>query len=471
MVHNPYPATPVLVVDDENEILSSVSIALRSSGITHVVSCQDSREVMPLLAKQEVCVILLDLTLPHITGNKLLSNIRMDYPEIPVVIVTGNDELENAVHCMKTGAFDYMVKPLEKSRLISGVMRAIEMRELAHENKRLQERFLADKLENPEAFSEIISVDARMHALFQYAEAISKSAQPILITGESGVGKELMAKAVHQLSRRRGAFVPVNAAGIDDQIFSDTLFGHVRGAFTGADTLRKGLVETAAGGTLFLDEIGDLAMDSQVKLLRLIQEREYYPVGADLPKSTDTQLVVATNQDLKAGQSVGRFRKDLYFRLTAHHIHIPPLRERAGDLPLLLDHFFEEAARAFGKKKPAYPEELLVLIKNYHFPGNVRELRSMVYDALAGHQAKKISMERFKAHIDTESDGTRGLSVEIENESIRFPENLPLPTLARANQRLIEEALHRSGGNRSIAARLLGISRQRLMRHLKADDE
>jgi DNA-binding NtrC family response regulator len=471
MIQNLYPANPVLVVDDEVEILSSVGIALRSAGISHVISCRDSREVIPLLARQEVGVILLDLTLPHITGKELLNAIRMEYPEIPVIIVTGNDELENAVHCMKTGAFDYMVKPVEKSRLISGVIRAIEIRELANENKRLQERFLTDTLEFPEAFSEIVTADTRMHALFQYAEAISKSTQPILITGESGVGKELMAKAVHLLSGRKGAFVPVNVAGIDDPIFSDTLFGHVRGAFTGADTLRKGLVETAAGGTLFLDEIGELATESQVRLLRLIQEREFYPVGADLPKSTDAQVIAATNQDLKTTQTSGRFRKDLYFRLTAHHIHIPPLRERLGDLPLLLDHFFETAANDFGKKKPAYPEELLVLIKNYHFPGNVRELRSMVYDALAGHQAKKISMARFKAHIDTESGGKSDRYEELERNAFRFPENLPLPTLARANQTLIEEALKRAGGNRSIAARLLGISRQRLLRHLKAEDE
>lgn len=471
MTQTLYPSSPVLVVDDEVEILTSVGIALRSAGITHVISCGDSREVMPLLASREISAILLDLTLPHVTGKELLSAIRMDYPEIPVVIVTGNDELENAVHCMKTGAFDYMVKPVEKSRLISGVTRAIEMRELAYENRRLKERFLTDTLEHPEAFSGIVTADTKMHALFQYAEAISKSSQPILITGESGVGKELMAKAIHLLSHRKGLFVPVNVAGIDDHIFSDTLFGHVRGAFTGADSLRKGLVETAAGGTLFLDEIGDLSMESQARLLRLIQEREYYPLGADLPKSTDTQVIVATNRDLKTAQSNGTFRKDLYFRLTTHHLHLPPLRDRLNDLPLLLDHFLEEAASVFGKKKPAYPEELLVLMKNYVFPGNVRELRSMVYDALAGHQARKISMERFKAHIDKESGEQKVMEKESDGDCLWFPQHLSLPTLAQAEQALIGEALKRAGGNRSIAARFLGISRQRLMRHLKSDEE
>lgn len=470
MVQNLHPMNPVLVVDDEIEIITSYSIALRSAGITHLLSCHESRDVMPLLAQTAVGVILLDLTMPHITGEELLGDIRTEYPEIPVVIITGNDELQSAVQCMKSGAFDYMVKPVEKSRLISGVIRAIEIRELTNENQRLKERFLADDLDNPDAFSEMITVDPHMRSLFQYAEAISKSSQPILITGESGVGKELMARAVYALSEQAGSFVPVNLAGIDDQIFSDTLFGHVKGAFTGADTARAGLVERAAGGILFLDEIGDLSAEAQVKLLRLIQEREYYPVGADFPKKTDAQIIVATNRDLQSAQTAGKFRKDLYFRLSAHHIHIPPLRERTGDVPLLLDHFFKEAAKDFNKKVPTYPEELLLLVKNYHYPGNIRELRAMVYDAVAGHTSKKISTQRFKAHIDRESGGKTKLLRKQNCSAQWFPESLPLPTLVEINQILIQEAVKRTGGNRSMAARLLGISRQRLIRQLKTMD-
>jgi DNA-binding NtrC family response regulator len=450
-------------------MIMSLEIALRSAGITNLKSCQDSREVLSLVSDLDPAVILMDLTMPHITGDQLLAELQVQCPGIPVVIITGNNELETAVHCMKIGAFDYILKPAEKNRLVTCLTRALEHRELTNENMRLKERVLSKHLENPAAFSKIVTADQQMKSIFQYAEAISKSSQPVLITGESGVGKELMADAIHTLSGRSGGFVPVNVAGIDDQAFSDTLFGHVKGAFTGADTLRQGLLTKAAGGTIFLDEIGDLAPESQVKLLRLIQEREYYPLGADLPKSTDAKIVVATNRELRSVQDAGSFRKDLYFRLTAHQIHIPPLRDRIGDLPLLLDHFFDEAARDFGKKKPAYPDELIVLLKNYHFPGNIRELRAMVFDALAGHQKKKISMSRFKDRIDRESEpGLKPNPTPEIGTPAWFPDNAPLPTLAEANQALIEIALKRTDDNRSMAARLLGISRQRLLRHLKS---
>ncbi len=467
-----FPDTPVMIVDDEPNIITSVIVALKSSGITNIVSSDDARTVLSQLGKQKVSVILLDLTMPHITGEELLEKIQTEHPEIPVIIVTGNDELESAVLCMKSGAFDYMVKPVEKSRLVSGVMKAIEIQELANENIKLKERFLTGRLEHPEAFSNIVTNNGRMRALFQYAEAIAKSSQPILISGESGVGKELMAKALHNVSGCSGPFVPVNVAGIDEHVFSDTLFGHRKGAFTGADTARSGLIEKAGGGVLFLDEIGDMSTGAQIKLLRLIQEREYYPIGTDVPKTTDAKIIVATNRDLQQGLKEGRFRKDLYYRLTAHQIFIPPLRERLDDLPALLSHFLNEAAKDFGKKTPAYPIELITLLKNYHYPGNVRELRSMVFDAVAGHQTKKISMARFKEHIDKAvSTRNNGVQPTDDENAFNFKGFPLLPTLAQANQLLIIEALKRSEGNRTMAASMLDISRQRLLRHLKMMDE
>jgi DNA-binding NtrC family response regulator len=463
-----YASPTVLLVDDEIEILKSFEITLRAGGIKNVMVCQDSRNVLHLLSRQEVGVLLLDLTMPFISGEELLSVIVQDFPDIPVIVITGNSEVDTAVQCMKAGAFDYMVKPAEKSRLVSGVRRAIDIWELQHENQVLKERMLTGRLENPGAFSEIITNNKSMASLFQYVEAVAPSPQPVLVTGETGVGKELMAKAIHTLSNRPGSFVSVNVAGIDDNIFSDTLFGHVKGAFTGADQIRKGLVETAAGGTLLLDEIGDLKPDSQAKLLRLLQEREYFPLGSDLSKITDARVIVTTNQDLKVQQKSGCFRKDLYYRLHLHSIHIPPLRERLDDLSLLVDHFLETASHALGKKKPSLPDELALLLFNYHFPGNIRELQSMIYDAVSNNKSTRLSMDRFKVNMNQERSMSR---IDMHRFS---PENNfgdfssgSLPTLEQANKSLIEEAMKRSRNNQSMAARLLGISRQRLARHLK----
>ncbi len=369
-----FPSNPILLVDDEAEMLRSFKLTLRSNGIGNVALCRDPRDVLPLLLKREAEVILLDLTMPFISGAELLSMIAGEFPGTPVIIVTGTNEVDTAVQCMKDGAFDYMVKPVEKRRLVSGVRRAIEIRELQLENRLLRERILSGGLENPDAFSRIVTNNRRMRSLFQYIETIAKSPQPVLITGETGVGKELMARAVHALSLRHGRFVTVNAAGIDDNAFSDTLFGHGKGAFTGADQMRKGLVEEAAGGTLLLDEIGDLGADSQVKLLGLVQEREYFPLGSDLPKMTDARIIGATNHDLQALRESCRFRKDLYYRLRAHHLHIPPLRERLDDLPLLVDHFLEKAARSLGGKKPTPPA----------FQTNLLALNAAVEAARAG---------------------------------------------------------------------------------------
>jgi len=463
-----YPSIPVLLVDDEIEILKSFSIALRTGGIKNLICCQDSRDVLHILSRQKIEAILLDLTMPYISGEELLHLITRDFPEIPTIIITGNDEVDTAVQCMKSGAFDYMVKPIEKNRLLSGIRLVIEIRELQNENRMLKKSMLTGSLKNHKAFSEIITNHKSMISLFQYVESIATSPQPVLITGETGVGKELMVRSIHTLSNRPGLFISVNVAGIDENIFSDTLFGHVKGAFTGADKMRKGLIEKASGGTLFLDEIGDLRPDSQIKLLRLLQEREYFPVGSDVSKTTDARIIVTANKDLQTQQESGSFRKDLYYRLRSHSIHIPPLRKRLDDLPLLIDHFLETASQSLGKKKPTIPDELITLLSNYHFPGNIRELQSMIHDAVSNHKSKKLSLDRFKANMDQKHSINRVDSPHFPpNHGSCFIGSEPLPTLEQANRLLFEAAMKRSNNNQSMAAGLLGISRQRLARNLK----
>ncbi|MDH3567306.1 MAG: sigma 54-interacting transcriptional regulator, partial [Desulfobacteraceae bacterium] len=248
-------------------------------------------------------------------------------------------------------------------------------------------------LENPQAFSEIITHNQRMLLVFKYVESIAPSSQPILITGETGVGKELIARSIHTLSKLKGRFVAVNVAGLDDNVFSDTLFGHIKGAFTGAEQDRRGLIERAVGGTLFLDEIGDLNPVSQIKLLRLLQEGEYLPLGQDEAEQTNVRIVASTNENLWSLQRKDKFRKDLNFRLRTHHIHMPHLRERMDDIPLLVRHFLEKSADALKKKVPTPPKELYELLATYSFPGNVRELESMIHDAVSIHSAKILSLD------------------------------------------------------------------------------
>lgn len=315
-----------------------------------------------------------------------------------------------------------------------------------------------------ERSSQIIPLCA---AFFKYIEAVAATPLPILITGETGVGKELVAKAIHQLSRRQGEFVAINVAGVEDMMFSDTLFGHLKGAFTGADKPRSGLLEQAAGGTLFLDEIGDLRIESQVKLLRLLQEGKYYPLGADMPKQSDARLIAATHQELAALQSTGQFRKDLYYRLQAHHVHIPPLRERLEDIPLLIEYYLEKAAHTLHKKKPTAPQELARLLHTYSFPGNIREFQGMIFDAVSRHTSGVLALNSFREKILQNS--VQPLSAAVQGDEARpaldFPDRLP--TIKQTEQMLIAEALRRADGNQSIAASLLGLSRRALNNRLR----
>ncbi len=254
-------------------------------------------------------------------------------------------------------------------------------------------------------------------------------------------------------------------AGLDDAVFSDTLFGHMRGAFTGADQTRRGMIEEAADGTLFLDEIGDLSIASQVKLLRLLQEGEYFPLGSDRPKRLKARVVVATHQNLLLKQENGSFRRDLYYRLCTHMVHVPPLRERKGDLAPLLDHFLEEAARSLGKKKPTPPRELLQLLATYSFPGNVRELKALVYNAVSVHRDRVLSMDTFLKTVVRPEAKLNPPAISAERNLFAGLEHLP--TFGEAAELLVEEAMSRANGNQTIAARLLGISQPALSKRLK----
>lgn len=453
----------VLIVDDEPATLDSFELTLTSGGISDIIRCSDSRLAMDILARNSVDVVLLDLVMPHITGEELLEQIKTTHPDLETLIITGIDTVDSAVNCMRSGAFDYLVKPVDDARLVSTVSRALEMCRLKRENSSLHNGFLSDSLDRPEAFDHMIAQDPKMLRVFKYVEAVAASGKPVLVTGESGTGKELVARALHRLSAGDHPFVPVNVAGLDDTVFSDTLFGHRKGAFTGAQGARAGLVEQAAQGTLFLDEIGDLSAPSQVKLLRLIQEREYLPLGADMPKPAEARVIAATHCDLETARDRGEFRDDLFYRLCIHHIRIPPLRERPDDIPLLTEHFIQKSARELGRTPPVIPARLLARLTAYPFPGNVRELESMIFDAVSKCRDNTLAPGTFRNRISSNNAPARPKSAP--GDSVIFPDQLP--TLTQISDLLIEEAMRRAGGKQTSAARMLGISQPALSKRLK----
>lgn len=456
------PNNPILIIDDEKSILNSMEFTLRSNGYSNIVCLQKSQLVMDYVKDNAVECILLDITMPNISGDKILEELNLEYPEIPIIMITGLNDVKMAVSCMKNGAADYLLKPIERNRLLSSVKKIIELRELKRQYSLLKKHMLSDSIENSKAFRHILTQNEQMKSIFKYMEAIGKSNEPVLINGETGTGKELFARAIYNLNNYKGEYVSVNVAGLDDQMFTDTLFGHAKGAYTGAINSRGGLVNQAENGILFLDEIGDLSPSSQVKILRLIQEKEYYQSGVDVLRRANCRIIVATNTDLKKQMEDGSFRKDLFYRLSVHHIQIPPLRKRLDDLPVLTDYFISEAAKSMDKKRPTPPPELFKLLSTYSFPGNVRELRSIIYDAISQHESKVMSLKIISKIINKGIKEAVSSSLVNDKNQNLFHNYENLPSIKEMEEQLITEALKRSDNNQSIAAKMLGISRQTL---------
>ena len=453
---------PILLVDDEIDVLFTSKLILERAGLTAVEVLPDSRKVMAWLEgyQGQVSVVVLDLRMPSLSGKGLLAQIRQQYPDLPVIIMTAAQEVEDAVACMKMGAQDYLVKPVEESRFVASVVQQVEMIRLRQQVVVLKEALLNGHLQHPEAFAHVIFRSPRLLAVLQYLESVTRSTEPILLLGETGVGKGLLVEALHHLLGLHLPLVTVNVGGLDDFLFSDTLFGHVKGAFTGADSHRSGMIAAAKKGILFLDEIADLSSLSQVKLLQLIQDGIYYPLGSDVRYSSEARIVCATNRDLSILVKEGRFRADLYYRLKVHQVWVPALRERPEDLAPLTRHFLEEAAKNQGRATPTPPPELFTLLATYSFPGNVRELRAMVYDAVTQHGKGILSLTRFRELIGSQATAAPdGIPAPGEGKLAIVHD---FPTLEEAREFLLHEALERAGGNQSIAATLLGISRRAL---------
>jgi len=455
----------ILLVDGNREAREGLAVMLRKHIGCVVLECQSPAEALEALQDQAISLVITDLFGPRHGGIDLLKQVRADHPQVAVIVSVPYGDRDSVVEALRRGAIFYIHSPYDFEEAVIATARALEHRDLlVHQQKR------SPKISKSDGFYGIIGQSPKMLRLFSILEKVAEDGESnVLIHGESGTGKELVARATHAYSPRKGKnFVPVNCAAIPDELLESELFGYVKGAFTGANQSKIGRIQYADGGTLFLDEIGDLSQSSQIKLLRLLQEREYLPLGSDIARRTDCRMVFATHQQLDRLRDAGSFRKDLFYRLHAHHLHIPPLRERRDDLPLLVEQFLAEAAERLHKKKPAYPKELIALLNTYHFPGNIRELRNMIFDALSKHKSHLLSMESFKEYLGHQLPPGPGEdavpAVPAETPFALFP---TLPTLKEAGNLLVQEALRRASGNQAIAADLLGITRQALNWRLK----
>ncbi|MBU1342102.1 MAG: sigma-54 dependent transcriptional regulator [Proteobacteria bacterium] len=464
--------TRVILVDDDQSELDAYSFLLLSMGVKHITTVIDSRTLTQVLEKYHSSVLFLDLNMPHKSGKEVLVDVREQFPHTPVIICTANSDIEMAVECLKLGAHDYLVKPINVNTFGSALRNALEICNLRNEVMTLKGLSFGRNLNTPHHFSSIITKNPVMAGLFHYIESIASSGQPVLILGETGSGKELFAKAIHDVSGASGQFVAIDVSGLDDTLFSDTLFGHKKGAYTGADKNRSGLIETAGQGTIFLDEIGDLNPSSQVKLLRLLQEGIYYPLGDDQPQNCRARIITATNKKLNTLSGRGNeFRVDLYYRLSTHLIQIPPLRERKEDLPLLADHLTRKAANSMGKKISTIRQSLLDLLSELSFPGNIRELKTYIYDAVAQCHTDELSEHAILDRLNPEQTGPDpgtpapgALKLDVLALETIFGH---FPTLSELTRYAIEQSLKKAGNNQSKAAKALGISKQALSKRLK----
>ena len=433
----------ILIVDDQPAILEAENQLLRLEGFRNIVTAESAEEARSAFTEDTIALVLLDLTLKGETGQSLLEWLRREHPDTEVIVVTASSDVSMAVECMRSGARDYLVKGVDSERLVPATSNALKHRASRLENQLLRRALLNDAPEHSESFGEFVSASSVVRRIFVYLEAIAGTGDPVLVTGETGVGKEIVAKAVHRASGRSGKFVVVNLGGLDDHTFSDTLFGHRRGAFTGAGEMRTGLVRQAAGGTLFLDEFGEISTQSQVKLLRLIDTGDFRPLGSDRPEVSSARLVLATNRDLKTEVAAGRFRQDLLYRITQHWVEIPPLRERPEDLEPLALHFLDSEAQRLGVEQLSLGADVLAWLRALPLPGNARELRQLITKSLV-HGSWQVP--------------TTTASVRTRAGAVLFDHTLPGPE--EAVEALLREADRRNPGNRAAAAAAIGLSPQ-----------
>ncbi|MBQ0039689.1 MAG: sigma-54-dependent Fis family transcriptional regulator [Treponema sp.] len=438
----------LLIIDDEKNIRDGLAANFELEDY-NVKTAASGEEGIELISKGDIDLVITDLRMPGISGEEVLKHVATVTPGIPVIILTGHGSIDAAVDAMRHGAYDFLTKPLNLDQLGLIVKRALESREMKLEHQELKK-----SVESNNAFKGMIGKSPAMQKIQETIRKAADSRASVLITGESGVGKEVVARAVHELSSRHDkAMIDVHCAALSETLLESELFGHEKGAFTGADHMQKGRFERAHGSTIFLDEIGEINQSVQIKILRVLAERSFERVGGEQTINVDVRVVAATNKNLEEEIKAGRFREDLYYRLNVIHIHVPPLRERKSDLPLLAANFLGQFNEENGKKIKGFDNKAKAAINRYDWPGNIRELRNCVESAVVMCSGDEITLDDLPANVASSTN---------EN-SISIPFGT---TMEEAEKIIIEQNLAANKNNKTKTAEILGIGRKTLQRKL-----
>jgi DNA-binding NtrC family response regulator len=446
-----YMKQPMILVVDDDEVARKNLIRLLSRFDNQVSGAKNGTKALSLLSRNEYDVVLTDLVMDDMNGLEVLAQVKQKHPGVEVIVITGYASIPTAIEAIKNGAYHYLEKPFRPEEIRHLVGQAIEKRQLRKQVRDLEARLTT----HPEA-PVFICRNKVMAEIISTLKEVAQTECKVILTGESGTGKELAASLVHHHSRRReGRFLAINCGAFSEELLANELFGHEKGAFTGASTQKAGLLEAASGGTLLLDEIGDMPVSMQVKLLRAIEEQEVIRVGGNRPIAIDVRILAATNQDLKKAVDAGLFRHDLYYRLNVVSIRIPPLRERKDDILLLSHYFLDRAVKRLSKEIKSFSDQAMKALVEYNYPGNVRELENIVERAVAMARDDTIQVNDLPPDLSEMSV----YSFEHEDSKIK--------TLREIQRDYIQWVLNRVGRNKTKAAKFLGIDRASLWRHLK----
>lgn len=439
----------ILIIDDEKNIREGLAAALKMEDYS-VALAENGKQGLERLQKGDIDLVITDLRMPEVDGHEVLAKVRAENPSIPVIMLTGHGSIDSAVDAMRNGAYDFLTKPLNLDQLVLIIKRALEGKELA-----LKHRALQDELNSSKNFESIIGNNSEMQKIFQMVKKAADTKASVLITGESGVGKELIANALHNLSsRREHSLIKVHCAALSENLLESELFGHEKGAFTGALARKRGRFELASNGTIFLDEIGEINQNVQIKILRVLQDKRFERVGGEETIEVDVRLIAATNRNLEDEIAKGSFREDLYYRLNVVHIHVPPLRERKDDIPLMITSFLQKFALENGKKIEGIDNRARSALYKYDWPGNIRQLQNCIESAVVMCSGNIIQLEDLPPNIADNQ----------EQDTILIPSGIKLN---EAEKIIIQENLALNKGNKSKTADILGLGRKTLYRKLE----